>query len=360
MSKKNLWMAVAAFVGCFLATGIVISAGSVFADATGSEPVSSLVPYEGVIEQDGTPLDGPVTLRFSLYDGPVTTVASWVEDQEVIASRGRFSVALGATSSPKAQELAALIRYRRDLYLKIGVVDGGVETVLSGQQRLLPAPYALAAGDGFTTGQTTLGATSSGPLKVAGNLEVTGASLHLATEQGTADPQRAALTRDDATGALVVNPAGGFAGGTRVDGTLRVAGALEVPNPVEGNLTVSGELATQQSLTLDSAGAAPFRMKGLRTTAVYSVALDHPSYEQGYGKSNTVPMTSVAKSICFLTKQSHGLSRVWHADAIASDYRCEIVQDAGTWKLQGAISWNHHYGGHRITCEARCMEWDWD
>ncbi|MFN8628465.1 MAG: tail fiber domain-containing protein [Candidatus Binatia bacterium] len=98
--------------------------------------------YQGQLQRDGAPANGPYEFEFTLYDAPEggnpvgnpdTVLAS------PLVSQGLFTVAL---------DFGADVFTGYDRYLQIGVRPSNSQvafTILSPRQRLLPAPYAYYA-----------------------------------------------------------------------------------------------------------------------------------------------------------------------------------------------------------------------
>ncbi len=103
-----------------------------------------VIPYDGVIEFDGIPVNGPVTLRFTLSDmaprGDVDRDAEfiWQSVEEVEIYSGRFSLSLGAGERP----LPDAVFLHTALYLAIDVSADDEWVELSGAQQIQPAPYS--------------------------------------------------------------------------------------------------------------------------------------------------------------------------------------------------------------------------
>ena len=103
-----------------------------------------VIPYDGVIEFDGIPVNGTVTLRFTLSDmAPGGDVDRgefiWQSVEEVEIYSGRFSLSLGAGEIP----LPDAVFLHTALYLAIDVESAAGEWVeLSGAQQIQPAPYS--------------------------------------------------------------------------------------------------------------------------------------------------------------------------------------------------------------------------
>ena len=128
-------------------------------DAT--EQVPRVIPWEGTVTLDGAPFDGPLAMRFTLYDDAGKSV--WTETWDgttarIPVVRGAFSALLGTY-----QNLEAAIADAADLSLGVEVERASTWTALGGRQRLAAAPYGLWA-------------ARSSNLQVAGTLSVGGAA----------------------------------------------------------------------------------------------------------------------------------------------------------------------------------------
>lgn len=102
--------------------------------------VPSILPVQGVLtNSEGAPLQGNVSVTFSLYDRPVGGTAFFVEQLTVMAEAGAFSAYLGQAGSP-ALDLAEF--NRTEVYLGLTVES---DPEMSPRVRLGTAPYAAVA-----------------------------------------------------------------------------------------------------------------------------------------------------------------------------------------------------------------------
>lgn len=104
-------------------------------DPQTGERIPRQIPYRGVLEQNGAPVDGVVLpMTFALYDAPEAGTLLWTEDHASVAVQGgRFSVALGEFTA-----IPAILFAQSNLYLQV-TVSG---SLLQGRQRLFSVPYA--------------------------------------------------------------------------------------------------------------------------------------------------------------------------------------------------------------------------
>jgi hypothetical protein len=143
------------------------------APAAGAQDL--LIPYHGVVEENGLPMEGNVAINFELYDDVAMGMTPlWEELILVSAEGGHFFAVLG-------EELGNLlpdaVRDAPELYLGMEVQG----TPLSGRQRIYAAPLAVRATDAFDF-------TIRNSLVVQGGAEIvngTGAALVL--HQDTSD-----------------------------------------------------------------------------------------------------------------------------------------------------------------------------
>ena len=119
---------------------VVISFGHL---ATGplchlSAEVPHLIRYQGqAVDASGTPLEGPYTLTFRLYDAETGGTKKWEEQQpNVPLTGGRFSVLLGQVTS------LATTDWVQPCWLSVQV-NGDSE--LSPRQRITSVPLAITA-----------------------------------------------------------------------------------------------------------------------------------------------------------------------------------------------------------------------
>lgn len=196
---------------------------------------SSTIPYEGFLEQDGFPVNGPQDIAFELYDSADGTVRVWGPETHIAVpvNAGRFSVSLGDTQDMVDAALAG------NRWLKVTVAG----TALAGLQLLGSAPFARrgAPGQDFQVdGDATVGGaiaatnvsgtntgdepaastTVPGVIEIATNAEVqagdavravTGASLAACTatttRAGVAQTATNAEARAGASTTTVLTPA---------------------------------------------------------------------------------------------------------------------------------------------------------
>jgi hypothetical protein len=95
----------------------------------------SLVPVQGLLtDPQGQPLEGPVTISFSLYDSQGAGTALWTESQQLTCWMGLFSAYLGAVTPLDL----SLFRDQAELWLGIQVSgDSEMPRILVGS-----TPYA--------------------------------------------------------------------------------------------------------------------------------------------------------------------------------------------------------------------------
>lgn len=158
-----------------VATLLVVLGLSVRADnnpATSSVP--AVFPYQGRLELNAGVVNGPMAMRFSLYNAAAGGTAIWTESHglgggtPVQVSAGLFTVLLGQTTA-----LRTVIQDADGLYLGVEVQDPGTMQVfeMTGRQQLFPAAWSL-----WTETANTFNAAGNiiggGTLSVAGSANV--------------------------------------------------------------------------------------------------------------------------------------------------------------------------------------------
>lgn len=115
----------------FLVVGITVAA----VGAPWDTPVPRLIPYRGVLENNGVPFDGTVGLFLELYGQESDGTSLWSDTFPTVpVSAGHFSVQIGAGLA-----LPDTVFQTDTLFLQISV-DGGL---LSGRQRILAMPFSV-------------------------------------------------------------------------------------------------------------------------------------------------------------------------------------------------------------------------
>ncbi|MBI5497748.1 MAG: hypothetical protein HY904_22265 [Deltaproteobacteria bacterium] len=217
-SRSSGWMLGAGLV--LLGASVRVAWGVLNPPPAGHEAI----PYEGMLERDGIPVNSAADFCFQLFDAydpgnaAVGTLA-WSEQQDdVPVVAGRFSVRLGTE-----QALPAAVAGNTRLFLRVGVRDAAGVTaggacgsagdtepagyaMLAGRQQLGAAAFALAAGRGVAgqdfvvDGRLGVGtAGSADKLAVAGSVNATG-NITTPAEVGAATARADRFLQRSATG----------------------------------------------------------------------------------------------------------------------------------------------------------------
>lgn len=108
---------------------------SVLADGNpATDGVPRVIPYQGVLELDGQPFNGEVSIGFSIYAASSGGAPLWSEERTVSVYNGTFAVSLGSITPIAATLLAADS-------LWVGITVDGLE--MTNRQNITPVPYAL-------------------------------------------------------------------------------------------------------------------------------------------------------------------------------------------------------------------------
>ena len=128
-------------------TTALLVGGSAFAQ---SNPVQeAVIPYAGVVQDNGGAVTGLYDLRFALYDSPTGGVEIWSEEiTSVDVAAGRFGVELGLLMPFPWRA------FNGPSYLAIAIrgPNDPVYRTLVGRQRFRPAPGAVEASNGVPIG----------------------------------------------------------------------------------------------------------------------------------------------------------------------------------------------------------------
>src|SRR5436309_14989103 len=99
---------------------VVLSATAATAAPPPTPNVPATIPQQGgLLNTDGTPATGTVSMVFSLYDSSTATTAVWTETQSVTLDDGYFSVQLGSMTS-----FASVAALMTDLNTGVGLFLG--------------------------------------------------------------------------------------------------------------------------------------------------------------------------------------------------------------------------------------------
>jgi hypothetical protein len=139
-------------------------------------PTSTQFTYQGNLQDaGGNPIDGSVDMVFGLYHELTGGAAFWTEAHGAVpVTGGQFAVVLGSVTAINPALLTG------DIYLELAV-NG--ET-LSPREQFTSVAYSVEAAT------LTAGATTLGPLTVAGNLATLGEVLHVNAD---GDPQTSSI-----------------------------------------------------------------------------------------------------------------------------------------------------------------------
>ncbi|MEL6179707.1 MAG: polymer-forming cytoskeletal protein [Myxococcota bacterium] len=133
------------FIGFILAIGLTSMAEDSELD-TGPRAV----PYNGILEFNGSPLNGQADLRFTLTDVPGGEGANCLFEEEhdnVSAYAGRFAVNIGSVVG----DLPDCVFDSDAMYIEVGVRNAesaGDYVALTGAQRIHPVPFSYWAAEG--------------------------------------------------------------------------------------------------------------------------------------------------------------------------------------------------------------------
>ena len=101
--------------------------------------IPQLLNYQGFLVENSQPLNGNVSLTFSLYHSKEEGTPLWSEIQNVNVNQGRFSVLLGGVD-PENNSLPFAIFEKGEIYIGVKVEDNYEMTP---RQQIVSVPYAM-------------------------------------------------------------------------------------------------------------------------------------------------------------------------------------------------------------------------
>lgn len=248
---KKTWFKVAAISA---GIGALLLATSVIRAQTAAVEDPTLIPYQGYLEYDGAPAEGPTRVVFTLENEAGESLG-WTETHDVTAHAGRFSAQLGANPSNPIEAFLGL----GALYIRISVqtLDSSWQPVgdlveLEGRQLLSSVPYALrgAPGKGFVVdGEANVGYARIRPqdgTSEGGEILLEGAG---ANNGWVIDTFGGALRlHSDEQVAFSVSQSGG-----QVSGTIEAEAVISTNNVALGAEVTAGDFSNTLPSNLDLA-----------------------------------------------------------------------------------------------------------
>jgi hypothetical protein len=198
-----------------LATVLLAGAAAVTAGAAGAAVPPGLTEQGRLFDTAGSPLQGTVSLTFTLWDAPTGGSALWTETQVVPLDAGYFSTQLGAVTP-----IPTSLWNGSPRHLGIQV---GADPEMSPRQATESVPYALVAGDAVgAIHPTTVSVNGQVVIDAGGNW--VGPATGLVGPQGPAGAQGAAGAQGP-QGAIGPQGPAGAAGAQGPTGAQGPAGA---------------------------------------------------------------------------------------------------------------------------------------
>lgn len=348
------------YLGGFIAAALLIPALTIAGD---NDPSTSnvlapniIIPYDGHLALDNTPMNGQLNLRFELYDVDQGGAPVWTEDQANVSFyNGKFSVGLGSVTP-----LDAVVLDAEKVWLAIQIDDGsGTFFPLSGRQAITPTPYASWA-------------ANAADFDVAGALEVAGTSRFngpaIANDVLTSNERLQINQSSNSTNMRMTR------GATDWDFTIGNAGNLQLQNSDAKNFAVwtdgtfrVNDISSAAAFLVDT-GANNAIEANRRLEANAGLVVNGDLTVNGeitnlnYTGPKTAEQTSTGTTteslnvheddgMCFLTNVQ--LSNI---DSTNEDARCWVRISAGnsTWQLTARVT---NSSDASAKCEARCLTW---
>lgn len=290
---------------------LIVVAGFLLLEMVAHAEIPQLINYQGVLTTiSGAPINGTVSLTFSIYDVSTGGTALWAETQSVNVTNGLFNVLLGSVVS------VANVFNGNDRWLGINVVgDPGGEMIP--RNKLVSVGYALTAGQlSLAFGTKAYDQNSRMVLQANGDntafLNKAGNKVLMDMRTITTNGRDTALISGGISGTKNV----AFLGDTGGNGDVLIAyggpGKVGIGTTIPSEkLDVNGNVRANAFLTSSS--------KELKKQIT---PLSHEDYQDILKQINGLQM------VRFLYK--HEQDRHLHLGVIAEDSPQEIVDEAGT------------------------------
>ncbi len=213
ITKRALFGTTCMIFGALIGTATIAFADGDFSTQTvvGSELI---LPYEGFLMIDSSPVTGTRTIKFDLYQNASGGTSVWDETLTVDIYNGRFSVGLGSGTS-----LTSTLLDAEKLYLAMTIIEtdsqgNTLEIGLSGRQAIEPAPFAAWSANSADFNVAGIldvekSATIGTDLTVGSDLYVKGDEIKLGTNNANALYQ-------NGSDQLYISPSKSFTGGVYV------------------------------------------------------------------------------------------------------------------------------------------------
>jgi hypothetical protein len=203
---QRRFRALSAFVAVTVLAASAASVGS-----AGAQPLGTAFPYQGRLQDNGTPANGLYDFQFQIYDAAVAggQVGPTVVREDVAVSGGLFTTSLdfGGVFTGNARWLEIAVRPG---------ASGGAFTPIGGRQELQPTPNALfAAATGAIVPPVTLNLASNAAVLTAtstgdGNADLPNANAAPAAAINNTNSRRPALKGEINTNISQAGTAGVF------------------------------------------------------------------------------------------------------------------------------------------------------
>ena len=203
-----------------------------------------------LFDANDQPIEGPLSVLFSIYDSPTATTAIWTEEHTITFDQGYYSVSLGTVVPFDTKTIF-------DGSLRYFGVTVGSDAEMTPRSTIQSVPYAILAGD--VNGDIHPSSVSIGNTEVINDAGLwVGPTMAGAT--GPAGPAGAAGPAGPAGATGAAGPTGptgatGAAGPTGPTGAVGATGAQGVAGPI-GLTGATGATGAQGPIGLTGAAGA--------------------------------------------------------------------------------------------------------
>lgn len=289
------------------------------------------IPFRGVVELNGTPIDGDVTLSLRLSSDRAATDVLWSNERTVSVNAGAFAVVLGEQSA-----LPQSVFDVDALFVSVGVVTAPGTVVDIGTQQVFAAFQAVSAADATNAFNADYANRAQDFL-----IERNGATSRIRFQAETNDPGEIVHEENSNSGNLWLSSSDDWDTGADND---RIIFGEQASNTrvhtfvANGNASHSGDLFVGGNL--DVAG----NIIGLSYTG------ESTAERRNTGGNGDANLGSASRRFCFLTRVEFE-----DLDSAGEFGRCQLLVSGGNWILRASL------GGTidaDAVCGARCFSFD--
>ena len=250
---------------------VLLTGTSAFSQATYEKPL--IFPYRGVLEINGEPYNGNITMRFTIDDeNPVSRDAEnylWQQEQDIEIIQGQFYTTLGGGEENPFTYLAfedenTELNYMDDLYIGVDIDNRNGFVELSNSQKIVPllSAYMTTLGEhlyvnelrtSYVIANNNISVPSSDSIESDNEGNLTGGGLTIGNPDGNNNKMLLGRNRlETSSRPLKINELSGEDVHVYSDLTVEGAATIVSDLTVEGAATIVSDLTVEGVATIAS------------------------------------------------------------------------------------------------------------